>query len=182
MLSQYVAEVVRRVLDRMQNGRPELPDQVALVNQLISIAGGATDENIPDVWVDARAEQLLALIGEKDPRLALGRAAKDVVRPETSVAQSSLFTGAVHEPQMYSELKKEIASADRIDMPVSFIKWSGLRLILSDLIEFTQRGGELRIITTSYMGATDVKAIEELAKLKTLRSRFPTIPNGHACM
>lgn len=169
VLSQYVADVVRKALERMHDGKSELPDQVALVNQLVAMVGEVAEEDIDDISVDERAQQLLALIGDKDPRIALGKSAKDVIRPETSLAQSSLFTGAVHEPQMFSELKKEIASADRIDMLVSFIKWSGLRLIMEELTEFTQRGGELRIITTSYMGATDIKAIEELAKLENVQ-------------
>ena len=120
VLSRYIAEAAKRALSGMAEGRGDVADQVALANRLIGLLPETDGQGI-----DERAEQLMALLAEQDPALALGRTASDAVRPETSIAQSSLFTGAVHEPQMFSELKKEIASADRIDMLVSFIKWSG---------------------------------------------------------
>ena len=166
VLAQYLTEVVQKGLDNVQDNGGGIEAQIALANQIVSTIQTTTKE--PDfaaLGVDQRAEQLLALLRENDPRLATGKAAKDIERPETPLAQSSLFTGAIHEPQMYTELKKEIVSADHIDMLVSFIKWSGLRLLMDELRQFTQNGGELRIITTSYMGATDVKAIEELRQL-----------------
>lgn len=166
VLAQYLSEVVQQGLDNVVDNGGDLSAQIALTNQIVSLIQNTTREaDFASMGVAQRAEQLLALLRENDPRLLLGKTAADMERPETSVAQSSLFTGAVHEPQMFTELKKEIGSADQIDMLVSFIKWSGLRLIMDELREFTQNGGRLRIITTSYMGATDIKAIEELSKL-----------------
>ena len=166
VLAQYLTEVVQKGLDNVQDNGGGIEAQIELANQIVSTIQTTTKEaDFAALGVDQRAEQLLALLRESDPFLAAGKAAKDIERPETSLAQSSLFTGAIHEPQMYTELKKEIVSADRIDMLVSFIKWSGLRLLMDELRQFTQNGGELRIITTSYMGATDVKAIEELRQL-----------------
>ena len=166
VLSQYLADVVQKGLDNVLDNGGDISAQIALTNQIVDLIQNTTKEaDFATLGVDQRAEQLLALLREADPRLAVGKTASDLSRPETSIAQSSLFTGAIHEPQMYTELKKEIVSADRIDMLVSFIKWSGLRLLMDELREFTQNGGELRIITTSYMGATDVKAIEELRQL-----------------
>lgn len=166
VLAQYLADVVQKGLDNVIDNGGDISAQIALTNQIVTLIQNTTKEaDFAALGVDQRAEQLFALLKEQDPRLAVGKTAADLNRPETSIAQSSLFTGAIHEPQMYTELKKEIVSADRIDMLVSFIKWSGLRLLMDELREFTQNGGELRIITTSYMGATDVKAIEELRQL-----------------
>ena len=165
VLAKYVAEVVEKGLDNLKDNGGDLNTQVALANRIITTIMDETREaDFDTLSVADRAEQLLALFDGQNSGFALDDKAK-IIRPETSIAQSSLFTGAVHEPQMYTELKKEIVSSDRIDMLVSFIKWSGLRLIIDELTTFTKNGGELRIITTSYMGATDVKAIEELRKL-----------------
>ena len=165
VLAKYVAEVVEKGLENLKDNGGDLNTQVALANRIITTIMAETKEaDFDTLSVAERAEQLLALFDKKNTVLALDEKA-EIVRPETSIAQSSLFTGAIHEPQMFTELKKEIVSCNRIDMLVSFIKWSGLRLIMDELTAFTQNGGELRIITTSYMGATDVKAIEELRKL-----------------
>lgn len=170
VLAQYLTDVVQKGMENVLDNGGDISAQIALANQIVTLIQNTTQEaDFATLGVDQRAEQLLALLREQDPRLAAGKTAADLNRPETSIAQSSLFTGAINEPQMYTELKKEILSADRIDMLVSFIKWSGLRLLMDELREFTQNGGELRIITTSYMGATDVKAIEELRVLPNTR-------------
>jgi len=163
ILSRYINEVIEKGLRQVQCD--DISEQLSLANKIVLAVLEATGDNDFDgMTVDERAEQLLAVVNRHN-NISAVTGKLNVVRPETSLAMSSLFTGAIHEPSMMTELKKEIVSADRIDMLVSFIKWSGLRLIINELIEFSQKGGQLRIITTSYMGATDVKAIEELRQL-----------------
>ncbi|MCQ2531056.1 MAG: DUF3427 domain-containing protein [Lachnospiraceae bacterium] len=172
VLTGYISEVIKKSLDKLSDGE-NVTAQVELINKIVNVLSGETGDDIEKLSVTEDAEQLIALLSSDDPMVKIGKKkAKDVVRPETSVSQSSLFTGAIHEPQMFSELKKEIATADRIDMLVSFIRWSGLRLIIDELREFTERGGALRIITTSYMGATEVRAVNELCKLPNTELRI----------
>ena len=164
VLATYAAELMKRKMDAIYeaSGDQALSDQIAYINKVIGSMDVAAEEKLQ---IEHPGEQLLSLLSEKDEQRLLGRKAKDALRPETSMAYSSLFTGAAREPQMLTELKKEIVSADRIDMLVSFIKWSGLRELLEELRSFTAHGGRLRVICTSYMGATDVKAVEELDRL-----------------
>ena len=77
-----------------------------------------------------------------------------------------MFTGSNASISLETEIRKEILSADKICFLVSFIKWTGIRIFEKELKEFTDRGGKLQIITTSYMGATDLKAVEFLSSFK----------------
>ena len=161
ILSSYVADIVEKSLNYLKDSGYDTNQQIEFVNQIIETAINNTNNETEEYNVSDRAEQLLAINDRKNSINAVNDKA-DIIRPVTSIARSSIFTGAKNEPQMYTELKKEILSCNKIEMIVSFIKWSGLRLLIDELREFTLNGGELRIITTSYMGATDIKAIEEL--------------------
>lgn len=107
VLAQYLTSVIQEGLDNIKSSDDDVSSQITLANQIIALIEAKTKESdFASLQVDQRAEHLLALLKENDPRLALGKTASDIDRPETSIAQSSLFTGAIHEPQMFSELKK----------------------------------------------------------------------------
>ena len=147
ILSHYISELVEKGLRQVSSD--DISGQLSLANRIVSAIADVTgDSDFDGMSVAERAEQLLA-VAEKKNTLTVVTGEFSPVRPETSLAASSLFTGSIHEPSMMSELKKEIQSTDRVDMLVSFVKWSGLRLIIDELSEFTQRGGKLRVITTS---------------------------------
>lgn len=96
--------------------------------------------------------------------------------PATPMSVSSLLTGAGGDPALEHELRAEMATADRVDILVSFIKWSGLRLLRPAFENLAERGVSVRIITTSYMGASDPEALEFLAGLPgiTIRVSYDT--------
>ena len=172
ILSKYVADVVEVCLNHIRDNGGDVRNQIFLVNKVVTAMQEELAERDFDRFAVAKqAKQLIAFFENRNSVSSIEERV-DMIRPVTSIAQSSLFTGAIHEPQMYSELKKEIASSNRIDMLVSFIKWSGLRLILDEIKAFTMNGGMLRVITTSYMGATDIKAVEELSRLTNTRIKI----------
>lgn len=83
-------------------------------------------------------------------------------RPTTHLRDSALLTNGKEDLNLAAEIRAEIDSADSVDLLCAFIRWTGIRLLDSALQGLKERGGKLRVITTTYMGATERRAIDHL--------------------
>jgi HKD family nuclease len=119
------------------------------------------DGDQPDAQVSLPARVLQGIKG----RSPLG----DVVRlpppPATPFSQSDLLVNAEGQPNVGSELRAELATADSVDLICAFVIWSGVRHLRDALAGVKTRGGRVRVITTTYMGATEKRAVDELVAL-----------------
>lgn len=166
ILSQYLIDVIRVALNYI-TGDNSVERQIELSNKIIRlIRDNLSDEDFNENIITTEAKLLTAIFSKLDaPFSDLEKHLKEIT-PYTRLSQSELFTGNNAGISLESEIKKEILSSDKINFLVSFIKWSGIRIFEKELTEFTNRGGKIKIITTSYMGATDLKAVEYLSGLK----------------
>lgn len=166
VIASYLKGIIEQGLGYYASSDKGLDKQIEISNKLVAyLKELVEDEDFASFEI---TEQDL-LRGVADGHMK-SKQFMDLV-PVTSVAESNLFTGSKEDPMVYSELKKEIGTADRVDLLVSFIKHSGLRLLMDELIEHT-RTKPLRVITTSYMGASDYSAIKRLAELPNTEVRI----------
>jgi superfamily II DNA or RNA helicase len=167
-IAQFLEHMLASGLAAFRGGEAAERQQ-RLVGRIIA----ALAEELGDDWRDSLsiATPLRRLLAVHTQPLG-----SPVDRPDTPLARSALLTGTRLDPSLGSQLRKEIATADRVDILCSFIRWSGLRVLLDDLRQLTDResndGPRLRVITTSYMGATDPKAIEVLSELPRTEIRI----------
>ncbi|WXR62626.1 DUF3427 domain-containing protein [Peptostreptococcaceae bacterium AGR-M142] len=169
VLSTYLSYVFKKGLNYFKSKEEDLVTQVNIANKLIDeFSKLVDDEEFKNYKIENN--NMLKAVFEKTP---IKKDLKDIekLKPITSIAKSSLFTGANSEPTVFSELNKEIKTSDRVDLLVSFIKYSGIRLLMDSLKEHTKTK-ELRIITTSYMGASDFKAIKMLSELPNTKIKI----------
>ena len=86
-------------------------------------------------------------------------------RPLIPVLDTTLLTNAPGEPRVGSQILTEIESADEIDIVMAFVRRSGLRPLADALREHCGRGKPLRVLTTTYTGSTEAKALDLLEDL-----------------
>lgn len=103
---------------------------------------------------------------------ALHRTPQGPQPPSLGLSAPWLFTAGKGSPSLLQEIRRELASSDRVDILVSFITVSGVRKLLDVLQQVTSQGAQagsagtcIRILTTTYTGATEIHALDELARL-----------------
>jgi superfamily II DNA or RNA helicase/HKD family nuclease len=173
-LSAHFRPLMERVLESVRGEDDERQRrQIGILNRLLLALAKAAREEGGELPLD---EEQTVVVGARhlravQPRAPLGVTARFPL-PETPLSESALLVNASGEPSLGHELARELATADRVDLLCAFVKWSGLRFVLDELRALVARaknrdaaGPALRVLTTTYIGASDARAIEELAKL-----------------
>ncbi len=162
-LAELLAQQLTRILDDLDgDGQEKLQRQLDLVNSILINARQRIGTAVNQAEVLFNPLQLLHAIHRHTQPPAL---------PDTGLALPWLFTAGKGSPSLLTELRSELAACDQVDILVSFITHSGVRKLLDILQSVTavdangQPRTRLRILTTTYMGATEIQALDELAAL-----------------
>ena len=166
IISRHLSRTIKEVLDGLK-GENQIEQQIVIANKII---GFLKDElalhDFDKDLIESDGEILKAVFSRLDDHSPESDPDLKEITPYTRLSYSELFTGGSNSGlSLETELKKEILSSNRIDLLVSFIKFKGIIILERELQEFAKRGGQLRVITTTYMGASDYKAILLLSRL-----------------
>lgn len=166
ILTQYLSKILNFGLNLI-SGDDCIEKQISVINKIINLLRVEIDkQNFEENILDANASILKAVLPKINSSINNFDNYINEITPFSGLSQSELFTGCNAGISLESEIRKEILSCDKIYFIVSFIKWSGIIIFRDELKKFTDSGKKLKIITTSYMGATDFKAIDFLSNLK----------------
>lgn len=147
-LAQHLTSATQRVLADLHNE----DDRVRIVNQVLEVLGAFDDVLEPGL---KRLERLARVAGP-------GVITYADTRPSIPLGETALLTNARDEPQLGHELRAEMDTSDKIDLLCAFVKWQGLRVLEEQLTRLREREAPLRVVTTTYIGATDPFALRRL--------------------
>lgn len=163
LLTNYISRLLSSILGDNNLFKDGLEQRIAFVNRVIEYIEKDFDVFDPSDDMIAIKDKLLSAIidstGLTDKQLDL----YNKFRPASGFTSSSLFTGSNEGLRMEDEIKRDIISSDEIYWIVAFIRFSGVRIFKDELLKFLERPqAKLHVITTSYMGASEPKAVEWL--------------------
>ena len=157
----FVARYLQQVAIRTLNSVPESRGpaaRVEIVNQLVQVLERWSDESKLGDRIALPPRSMWA-IARRNPRTGKPELPE---RPTIPLNESDLLVNSTRELSVGTQIQKELDSADRIDLICAFIGWGGLRILLESLARAVERGAQIRVVTTTYLGATSARALDAL--------------------
>jgi superfamily II DNA or RNA helicase/HKD family nuclease len=156
VLSRHLSPIIEKALSRVRDPAERLD----IVRRLLAVlAEHDLPADDPIAGQSGAMQQLLSV----SKAGALGNiVAPALRRPVTPLSEAALLTNARGEPTLAAELRAELDSVDSVDLLCAFVKWQGVRLLEKQFRALRDRGIPLRVLTTTYLGATDAKALDAL--------------------
>jgi HKD family nuclease len=158
-ISRFVADQVRRVVDAMPE-RERVEQGVSLAQELTAVLLDRSSRRPGLVDVPA-GDRVLRAIGSRRPDGSV----RTPTPPLIPLLDTAVLTNSRGEPHVGGQLVAEIDSADSIDIVMAFVRRSGIRPFESALRRHCERGGQLRVLTTTYTGSTEGAALDVLTAL-----------------
>jgi superfamily II DNA or RNA helicase/HKD family nuclease len=159
-IAQHLARLLRRALDSVPDG-DRVQVGVEVVRRLLTEVGTSIPQSNASEGAPLATGEALYGIGDWRPdgsvRMPLG--------PLIPLLDTTLLTNAPGEPRVGRQILTEIESADKIDVVMAFVRRSGLVPLADALREHCNRGKPLRVLTTTYTGSTEAKALDLLVDL-----------------
>ena len=152
LLTQFFATQLAPALESLKTPA----DQVELVNRMMELLPQDAEEQNDSLLTDNDSN----VIQMRELTLTDAK----TTRPDIPLSDVALMTNTSKDLNLNTEIQKELESADRVDLLCSFLKMSGVNSLSEQLKAIKNRGIPFRIITTTYMGATDRKAIDRLVE------------------
>lgn len=164
---EFATAIIDAVDAKLGAEKPATDADIALINRLLRELQQSTGD------VGTTDSLMLPFVLE---RIGPGNS---LTPPDLS--DHGLLTGREGTENLLLQLKRELATCNRVDWLVSFIKLAAVRMLQSDVESFLDRGGTMRVVTTAYMGATDPKALEELAAISSAHGSRLLIKFSREC-
>lgn len=94
-----------------------------------------------------------------------GLASELPAQPMLPLTSSELLVNGAGEPGLGHFLLEELRCAHDVDLICAFVGWTGFEPLRREFQALIDRGGQLRVITSTYLGATSARALDEFVKL-----------------
>lgn len=156
-LAIHVARVLERAISSLAPRR-RVEVGAALARRIIQSC--VEEAEASALGAEAPIEPLQMLVSVLD-RLPDGRV-EELHAPLIPLLDTTLLTNAPGEPRVGHQLLTEVHSADRVDVVMAFIRRSGIAPLLEALRAHCAAGRQLRVLTTTYTGSTEARALDML--------------------